>query len=253
MRMPLEKNDLGKIILPKVTIIYDNYLYKEGLATAWGFSCLIKSAKNTILFDTGGDGIVLLENMAKLGIDPMTIDQVVISHQHWDHIGGIYHFLNQQPEVRINVPGSFSELFKQDLQRYECKLIEVKAPAQLCDFAYSSGDMGGRIPEQALFLDTTKGTIIITGCAHPGIIDIIRKGQDLLKKDIICVLGGFHLRAKPTSFIKEIISDFKRLGVKYAGPCHCSGDATRAMFENAYQKDYLDVGSGRIITMQDMP
>jgi len=65
----------------KVTIIYDNEVYKEGLVADWGFSCLVE-VKNTpkILFDTGTNGSILLSNMEKLGIEPVSIGEVFISH-----------------------------------------------------------------------------------------------------------------------------------------------------------------------------
>ena len=54
-------------------MVYDNNPYKEGLTTSWGFACVIKGAEKTILFDTGGDSAVLLDNMQQLGIDPNEI------------------------------------------------------------------------------------------------------------------------------------------------------------------------------------
>ena len=80
----------------KITIVYDNNA-QEGLKCGWGFSCLIETGTNNILFDTGWDGHLLLENMEKLGIDPQIIDTLVLSHQHWDHIGGRYNFPEHKP------------------------------------------------------------------------------------------------------------------------------------------------------------
>jgi 7,8-dihydropterin-6-yl-methyl-4-(beta-D-ribofuranosyl)aminobenzene 5'-phosphate synthase len=71
----------------RITVIYDNNPYKEGLITSWGFACVIYGAEKTILFDTGGNSAVLLDNMQQLGMDPKEIDVVVLSHIHGDHIG----------------------------------------------------------------------------------------------------------------------------------------------------------------------
>jgi len=71
-----------------ITVMSDNNSYQGGLETAWGFSCLIQGTENTILFDTGGDGSILLANMEKLGFDPKEIELIVLSHMHWDHIDG---------------------------------------------------------------------------------------------------------------------------------------------------------------------
>ena len=91
----------------KLTIVYDNNPYREGLETRWGFSCLVEGLERTILFDVGGEGAVLLRNMAKLEIDPNTIDVVILSHIHYDHIGGLSEFLEQNPDVVVYMPSSF--------------------------------------------------------------------------------------------------------------------------------------------------
>jgi 7,8-dihydropterin-6-yl-methyl-4-(beta-D-ribofuranosyl)aminobenzene 5'-phosphate synthase len=73
----------------KITILYDNTVFQSGLKPDWGFSCLVEAHNRTILFDTGSNGSILLENMKKLDIDPLSIDEVFISHSHFDHISGL--------------------------------------------------------------------------------------------------------------------------------------------------------------------
>ena len=90
-----------------ITVICDNYPYKEGLNTSWGFSCLIKGLEKTILFDTGVSGTILLANMTKLGIHPEDIDLVVLSHDHDDHVGGLPGFLEKYHDVTVYFPNTF--------------------------------------------------------------------------------------------------------------------------------------------------
>ena len=75
----------------KLTIVFDNVVYKKniGLISDWGFSCFVETGKENILFDTGSKGNILLNNLNILGIDPKRVDKIIISHEHYDHNGGL--------------------------------------------------------------------------------------------------------------------------------------------------------------------
>ena len=81
----------------KITIVYDNQA-DEGLKPGWGFSCLIET-KEKILFDTGDSGENLIYNLRQLNIQPESVVAVVISHNHWDHTGGLKEFLKLNNSV----------------------------------------------------------------------------------------------------------------------------------------------------------
>jgi 7,8-dihydropterin-6-yl-methyl-4-(beta-D-ribofuranosyl)aminobenzene 5'-phosphate synthase len=162
-----------------LTIVYDNNPYKEGLTAEWGFSCLIKGAEKTILFDTGGKGTVLLANMNKLGINPKEVDLVVLSHLHYDHVGGLGGLLQRNRETTVFIPASFQARFKDDLINSGVQTIVIQDPAPICKGVYSTGELGMWIKEQALILHTDKGMLVITGCAHPGIVEIIKTAKNL--------------------------------------------------------------------------
>jgi len=235
-----------------ITVTYDNNPYKERLATAWGFSCLIRGTEKTILFDTGGDGSILLANMEELGINPKEIDLVVLSHIHGDHVGGLHNFLEKNPEVVVYLPKSFPKGFKDDVKEYGAKVVVVQEPLKICEEVYSTGELGTWIKEQSLIIHTEKGLIVITGCAHPGIVKIVNKAKDLVKNDVLLVMGGFHLVGESKGEIEKIVSSFRKLGVRYVGPCHCSGDTARQLFKKEYCEDFINVGVGRVITMDDL-
>ena len=85
----------------KITIIYDNTSFKKNLQADWGFSCLVEEKDSPrILFDTGANGRILLSNMEKLKIDPLSIEEVFISHLHWDHVGGLSELLKTNPNIK---------------------------------------------------------------------------------------------------------------------------------------------------------
>jgi len=231
----------------RMSIVYDNNSLDEKLKPDWGFSCLIRGLEKSILFDAGGKGKVLLSNMEKLGIHPSAIDLVILSHEHRDHTGGLEALLKENPHLEVWIPEFFSSRFKKAVKKKGATLVEVEKFQQICEGAYTTGVIQGWINEQSLILDTDKGLIVMTGCAHPRIIKIISKARELLKKDVYLTLGGFHLLGFPKNEIEEIIETFRAEGVKKVGPCHCSGVEARQLFAKEYEDDFLDIGAGKEI------
>lgn len=232
-----------------ITIVYDNYLSKKGLETDWGFSALIEYGEQKILFDTGASGSILLSNMRKLGINPKGINKVVLSHAHGDHIGGLQALLNSGARPTVYLLPSFSASYKAELRK-TVKVVEVKAGQKLSERVYTTGALPGPPPEQALVLDTTRDLVVITGCAHPGIVTMVEWAKRHFHESPYLVLGGFHLFNKSEAYIGGVINEFHRLGVTYAAPCHCSGMKTRSMFAKDYGKKYLEVGVGKVIEIE---
>jgi 7,8-dihydropterin-6-yl-methyl-4-(beta-D-ribofuranosyl)aminobenzene 5'-phosphate synthase len=236
-----------------ITVVFDNNPYKEGIKTAWGFSCLISGTEKTILFDTGGDGELLLNNMKKLAVEPKSIDTVFLSHIHGDHTGGLDSFLQKNPDVTVYLPESFPQKFKDNVKGRGAKIVDVNQPLKVCENVYSTGQLGGWIKEQSLIIRTNKGLVIITGCAHPGIVKIVDTAKEIIKDDILLVMGGFHLEWMTKGKIEKIISAFKQMGVRNVGPSHCTGEKARALFEKRFGNNYINIGAGRVITVEDLP
>jgi len=234
-----------------LTIVYDNNPYRKNLETRWGFSCYVKGTEKTILFDVGGESSVLLKNMKKLGIDPNTVDIIVLSHIHYDHIGGLSNFLKVNSEVTVYMPRSLPRSVKDIVNKAGAKLVEVHKPIKICKDVYSTGELGTFIKEQSLLIKTSRGLVVITGCAHPGIVNIVNKAKEILKTDVYLALGGFHLCWMNTRQIKGIVKGVKKQKVKKVAPCHCSGDLARKYFEKTYGKDFILSGAGKKITIKD--
>ena len=234
-----------------LTIVYDNNPHDDRLETRWGFSCYIKGKEKTILFDVGGEGSVLLSNMEKLKIAPKTVNVVVLSHLHYDHIGGLSHFLKKNPDVTVYMPRSLPESVKDKVRLVGAHLANVQKPIKICKDVYSTGELGTFIKEQSLIIKTSKGLVVITGCAHPGVVNIVKRAKEILESDVYLVLGGFHLCWMNLWQVKRIINGVKQEGVKKAAPCHCSGDLAREEFKKAYGKDFILVGAGKRITIED--
>lgn len=242
---PVSKETKGKI---SITTVYDNYQTDPQLKTGWGFSCLVRQSLGegglNILFDTGADSPTLLSNMEKLSIDPKDIDLILLSHIHGDHTGGLEGILERNSQVTVYLPKSFPESFKEDVKNYGAKFVEVDNFTKISDGVYTTGELGTWIKEQSLIIDTDKGLVIITGCSHPGIVNIVKKAKEIIKKEVYLVLGGFHLAGASDSELKGIINDFRKLGVQKSAPCHCSGDRCRELFEEEYGDDFIENGVG---------
>jgi 7,8-dihydropterin-6-yl-methyl-4-(beta-D-ribofuranosyl)aminobenzene 5'-phosphate synthase len=187
----------------KLTIVYDNEAGESGLQSGWGFSALIETEDAPpILFDTGDDGPKLLYNLRALGFDPKRIGTIVISHGHGDHTGGLQSLLEVNGDAELYVPAS---IFRPLPGR---RVRAVSGPLQLGDGVFSTGELKGI--EQSLALKTKRGVIVVTGCSHPGVGEILRAASAVGKVDGI--VGGLHG-----------FSDLERLkGLSLVCPCHCT-------------------------------
>jgi 7,8-dihydropterin-6-yl-methyl-4-(beta-D-ribofuranosyl)aminobenzene 5'-phosphate synthase len=231
-----------------ITVVYDNNPYDVRLQTAWGFACLVEIREKTILSDTGGDGLTLLRNMVTLGIEPTSIDTIVLSHIHTDHTGGLASLFAMGVRPTIYIPRSFPSNFKSQVRR-NAELVEVQKVTNIANGINSTGEMGTGIVEQALVLNTPKGLVVVTGCAHPGISEIVSRAKEIGGDQIYLVLGGYHLDGASEERIREFITDFQRLGVEKVAPCHCTGDKAARLFRKAYGEDFIRNGVGQVVEM----
>lgn len=230
----------------KLATVYDNRSLYPHLASRWGFACLVG---DDLLFDTGGDGHTLLSNMAKMGIDPSRIGTVVLSHAHGDHTGGLGSLLGTGVRPTVYVPRSFPSRFKADV-RSLTRLVEVHEPLEIRPGIHTTGEVGRGLAEQALAVETEKGLVVITGCAHPGVVEMVRHARQIGEGEVYLVLGGFHLGGVSGRRVERIIADFRRLGVQKVAPCHCTGDRAIEIFAEEYGEDFIRVGVGMVLDVE---
>lgn len=231
-----------------ITIVFDNNTYDQRLKSARGFSALVAYRDNTLLFDTGGDGQVLMDNMRNLGIDPTQIESVMLSHFHGDHTGGLGALLHAGARPTVYVLPSFSTSFIRQVVK-TVEVIEVTPGLLIAEDQYTTGEMGLSIHEQALVIQTDQGLVIITGCAHPGIVEIVEQSRLMFDERVRLLLGGFHLGSKSKAEIETILRDFRRLGVEQVAPCHCTGEGAINMFAEEYGENFIRAGVGKVIVL----
>ena len=244
----IENNkDVSKM---KITILYDNYVFSEGTQADWGFACLIEDSQKTILFDTGAKGDILMHNVKTLNADLSKIDLIVISHNHWDHTGGLKSVLDGNSNLKVYMPFSTASADKELIRGTGATVLTEKDPKEILDGVYLTGEMGSEIKEQSLILDTPMGLVVITGCSHPGIVKILKQAKSILNKKIYLVIGGFHLHKHLNKDIEKIIDEFRSLGVEQCGCSHCTGDDAIKLFRESYTENFVNLGTGKVITIQ---
>lgn len=200
-------------------IVYDNEA-EPGFEKSWGFSCLVETGHENILFDVGWNGSILFSNLDKFGIPLEDIDKAVLSHSHWDHIGGITYLSDQ--DLEVYVPESFSEHLKDEMKSL-FRLHEVKEIEEIGKGVWTTGELKNKTEEQSLALDTSEGFMVVVGCSHPGVRKILNTASELGK--IYGIIGGMHdfedyevleglsliIPAHCTSHKKEIASRFSEV------------------------------------------
>lgn len=219
----------------KITICYDNTAYDKSLIPDWGFACLVEFEGRKILFDTGGNGRILLENLDKLGIDPKAFNDIFISHPDFDHIGGLSHMLNLNASAVVHNPVSFRGV------RYHNQIHYYEAAAQIYNNVFTTGELAQR--EQSLAIKTAKGVVVIIGCGHPGlelILDSVSGlGGSLVPPQgfgkIYAVVGGLHEFA-----------EFRVLDeVTKVCPTHCTRHS--AEIQKLFPEKYIPGGVGQVL------
>ena len=234
----------------EIKILFNSSSNSEGLSVGWGLSFLID---NRIIFDTGEKGNLLANNINKLEVDLSLIEAVVISHDHWDHTGGLWEILKQRPNINVYGCSGFSDEFKNKVKSANGQLIENSGFLEISENVYTTEEIKGEyknkdISEQAIVVNTGKGLTVITGCAHPGILqilDIVRK--KFPEKKIYAVFGGFHLMGKELRNINFLVEAVKNLKVEKVGPTHCSGTEAENIFRNSYKDDFLAMKIGETV------
>jgi pimeloyl-ACP methyl ester carboxylesterase len=128
--------------------------------------------------------------------------------------------------------------------------VEVAPGQAITPRLFSTGEMRvADFVEQALIIKTQSGLVIITGCAHPGIVPIVKRAKELLGGPVYLVMGGLHLLDKSAAELRNIVTELRELGVARVAPSHCSGDQAIALFVAEYGNNFIRSGAGYTVTV----
>lgn len=262
--------------------IYDHQVGDPtGEATPdWGYSAIIRYRGQTILFDGGTSPVILERNAKALGVDFTEVDIVVLSHNHSDHTGGINHVVAVNPDVAIYVPYDFGfgsadadadpELRKghrwlageyHALQETTeiargVHLIHTSSPHTGVYWKYPPHEQDPalfELKELSLALTTESGDVVlVVGCSHSGVDEIVKTTREALNTDIALVTGGFHLVPYDTEYITTIARSMKdELRVKQIAATHCTGAKAIEVFAETFGENALWGGLGARLTFPE--
>lgn len=247
----------------QITVLMDNQLTgRKDLLCEHGLSMFVSYHGKRILFDCGSSE-KMLYNAKKLGIDLGRLDAVVLSHSHYDHAGGFRFLAERFPVARVYTgPGFFAEkyarsgscfknlsagfdrefLAEQGIEHRTVQGLERICPGVWAISGFPRREPMETIPERflrltenglesddfrdevCLTLETRDGIVLLAGCAHPGIVNMVREVRTLLGQPVCAVLGGTHLAEADRCRTEMTIEALKRMGVALLGLSHCSGD-----------------------------
>jgi len=274
----------------KITILSENsVLAPEKLIGEHGFSALVERGKEKVLFDTG-QGFALTHNADALGIDLADIKKVVLSHGHKDHTGGLVRFLesggpkdvyahpgifvsryrelNDSAKLQIGIPFTRSHL--EDLGArlhleegpqevaggfYTTGVVERETPFEKGDTALflSPEDGGGsdiHIDDLSLVVEGDDGIVVLLGCAHAGMVNILRHVQKMFpEREIKSVLGGTHLGFSSEEQMAGTIEALADMGIEKVGASHCTGLVGAARLMEALGDGFFFAGVGTILEL----
>ncbi len=265
--------------------LVDNYVSRPGTLAEHGLSFLIRTADQAILFDTGS-GAVIDHNILEMGINMRDITAVALSHGHYDHTGGLKKVLDLTGPVPVfahsdifggkysieqnkkprytGIPWSQEELERrgadfhfnrQPVEIAENVILTGEVPRQH-DFENETGNMYLRsndnyipdtmLDDQSMLINTSKGLVVILGCAHSGVINILEYALAITgEKQIYAVIGGTHLKSACSERLKKTIDALLRFNLHYFAGCHCTGLETAAVLAQALGDKFVYCHAGK--------
>ncbi len=235
----------------KLTLIAEGSTKWQRFIKRWGISFLID---DDVLFDTFGDAKVFLDNLTRMKIDTTKIRHIVISHDHWDHLAGLWPFLAKHKNVTVYVCPGFSQETKEQIASLGVRIVEVIGLFEIKSGVYIMGPIkgvcGGQdIYEQVIVVKTGQGLAVLTGCAHPRLEVIVDEVKKYFDESVFLIAGGFHLKDTGREEIRHIALRLKAMGVQKVVPLHCTGKIAQSIFRRIFKEDAYQLKEKQVFVL----
>ncbi len=270
----------------RVTVIVDNRAMRAGLATEHGLAFWIESGAHRVLFDTGAGG-ALRPNAAALGADLAAANAIALSHGHYDHTGGLVEAWTQPASTALFLhPAALAERYRVSdngckvlsmprparelTAQHTGALRFTTQPTEVAPNVWLTGCIARRhkmetahlepffldpsgcvrdtiMDDQALYVVTATGTVVLLGCAHAGVVTTLECIRELTgNAPLRAVIGGMHLRNATPETLAWTIAQLKALDPAMVAPLHCTGEAAARVLAAAFGDRFRAAGAGSL-------
>lgn len=237
-----------------------------------------------LLFDTGNSWEPVEHNLKLIGESLSELSVVVLSHRHYDHTGGLKGLLKHlnRKIIVLAHPDLFRPNFvlpmreigipyrREELEELGAKFLLTRDPVEVVSGVMTTGevprvseveremtietytiDSNGRLVKDPMMDDNSLivrmdgGSVVLTGCSHAGIVNIVRRAMDLAGP-IRTVIGGFHLIGASEDRIKGTVEALRELGIKEVVTGHCTGLAAECALKREFGDRFEQLAVGKV-------